>query len=592
MRSAHRCRYSFAATIPTATCPRLAICLVDGCTFVLDCRALAIGRATVASHAVPGYGWRAWEWGNQLSLSESDKPDLVREVERLRARLQVFEALARDPFARFALEHASDAIYWLEEDASIFYANQAASALLGYTRDELLAMKVYELNSELDAARWPAIWGLLKAEGKRTFEAKHRRKDGHVLPVEVTANMLVLDGVEYSCAFVRDISGRKALEQRVRQAEKMEAIGRLAGGVAHDFNNQLAGIMGCAELLRREVAGNARGLQFVDELTGAIHSASDLTSQLLAFSRRGKFLIEPVDLNRSAFEVTKILAHSIDKRVTVETSLQAGTAWTLGDPSQLQNAILNLALNARDAISGGGTITVTTRAVELDAIEIARQQLNVAPGAYVALSVKDTGAGMDAETQQRVFEPFFTTKEGHGGTGLGMAAVYGTVKNHKGAIRIDSEVGRGTEVTLYLPASRPGIPARPDTGALAPMTLQGRVMLVDDEPRLRKVTCQMLEMLGCQVVAFGDGASALAHHREHRGAIDLVLLDMVMPEVSGAETFAALRAVDPQLPVLIVSGYSQDGGAQTLIDAGAVGFLQKPFNMAELAGMLRRALRS
>jgi PAS domain S-box-containing protein len=494
--------------------------------------------------------------------------------------------------ARFALEHASDAMYWMEEDASIFYVNQAASELMGYSRQELLAMKVYELNSELDATRWPAIWGLLKAEGKRTFEAKHRRKDGHVLPVEVTANFLVLDGKEYSCAFVRDISARKALEQRVRQAEKMEAIGRLAGGVAHDFNNQLAGVMGCTELLRREIAGNARGMQLVDELTHAVRSASELTSQLLAFSRRGKFLVEPVDLNRSIDEVTKILAHSIDKRVVVETVLHAEPAWTLGDPSQLQNAILNLALNARDAMPGGGTMTLATQAVELDADTITEQQLGVASGSYVVLTVKDTGVGMDAETQQRVFEPFFTTKEGHGGTGLGMAAVYGTVRNHKGAIRIDSELGRGTVVTVFLPASRAGTPARPDTGQLAPMILQGRIVLVEDEPRLRKVTCEMLEMLGCQVVAFADGASALRYQQEHRDAIDLVLLDMVMPELSGSETFSALRAVDPQLAVVIMSGYSQDGGAQALIDAGAVGFLQKPFGMAELAGMVRRALRA
>jgi two-component system, cell cycle sensor histidine kinase and response regulator CckA len=198
---------------------------------------------------------------------------------------------------------------------------------------------------------------------------------------------------------------------------------------------------------------------------------------------------------------------------------------------------------------------------------------------------------MEAETQQRVFEPFFTTKEGGSGTGLGMAAVYGTVKNHKGAIRLESELGRGTEVTIYLPASRSGAHARPDPGEVEHIYLEGRVMLVEDEPRVRKVTGEMLQLLGLEASLFADGMSAIAFYREQHDTIDLVLLDMVMPEQSGVETFAALREIDPNVPVLIMSGYSQDGDAQSLIDAGAAGFLQKPFNMTQLAAHLRRALR-
>jgi PAS domain S-box-containing protein len=494
-------------------------------------------------------------------------------------------------FARFALERAPYAIYLMTEDASIIHVNQAASEMLGYSVEELLARKVYELNAELDAGRWPAIWGLLKAEGRRNFEGKHRRKDGQVITVEITANFLVLGSREYSCAFVHDISARKSLEQRLRQAEKLEVVGRLAGGVAHDFNNQLAGILGCTELLRAEIGSSNRSGRLLDDLTKAVQMASELTAQLLAFSRRGKFLIEPVDLNRTIQEVTSMLSRSIDKKFAVESRLCSEAAWTLGDPSQLQNAILNLALNARDAMKSGGTIALTTRRMEFDEAAIARMHLNVLAGEYIVLSVRDTGIGMDAETQQRVFEPFYTTKEGGAGTGLGMAAVYGTVKNHKGAIRIDSELGRGTEVTLYLPASRSGTPPRTDTGEVERMTLEGRIMLIEDEPRLLKVTAEMLELLGCEVSAFADGRSALAHFREHRDAIDLVLIDLVMPGLSGSETFFELRAIDPRVQVLIISGYSQDGTAQSLIDAGALGFLAKPFSMAELAGKMRRALR-
>jgi PAS domain S-box-containing protein len=486
------------------------------------------------------------------------------------------ETPALNRFARFALAQLSDATYWMEEDASIIYVNQAACDLMAYSAEELLAMKVYELNTELDAGRWPAIWALLKAEGKRVFEAQHRRKDGKVLPVEITANFLLLDGKEYSCAFVRDISARKELEHRLMQ-------------VAHDFNNQLAGIMGCTDLLRHEVEGSAAATELVDELTGAVLRASEVTSQLLAFSRRGKFMTEPVDLNHLVDEVVKILSHSIDKQIRVDTELDE-SAWTLGDPSQLQNAILNMALNARDAMPDGGTITLRTERVELDEFEVSALHANVAAGDYVALSVRDSGVGMDAETQQRLFEPFFTKKETGAGTGLGMAAVYGTIKHHHGAITVDSEIGRGSLLTVYLPVSRPGAPIRPDVGEVSTMTLQGHVLIVEDEPALLRLTGRMLESLGCEISAFLDGKAALEHYRDYRDAIDLVLLDMVLPGASGSEIFAALRESDPKVRVLFMSGYSQDGQVQALIDAGGCGFLEKPFTLAELAGEVGRVL--
>ncbi len=516
---------------------------------------------------------------------------LRRELGRLSAQLQTVETPGLDRFTRFAVENLSDATYWMEEDASIIYVNEAASQLTGYSMDELCSMKVYDLNVDLDARSWPAIWGLLKAERRRSFEARHRRKDGGILEVEITAHFLELDGKEYSCAFVRDIRERKELELRLRQAEKMEAIGRLAGGVAHDFNNQLAGIMGYAELLRLAVADNPKAMEFVEELSGAVHVAAELTAQLLAFSRRGKFLAEPVDLHRLVRDVVSMLSRSIDKRIQIQTDFQAARPWAQGDPSQLHSVILNLALNARDAMPEGGTITLSTANAVYQPSSDPPPPTGLPPGSYVSLSVRDTGVGMDRETQQRMFEPFFTTKETGAGTGLGLAAAYGTVKNHRGTITVDSEVGRGTLFTIYLPVSRPGTAPKADTAEPPSLRLHGHALVVEDEAAPREVEAQMLEALGCTVTTFEDGRSALEHFREHHASVDLVMLDIVMPGMTGMDTYAAMKAIDPTVQVLVVSGYSLDGEAQAIIDAGASGFLQKPFTMAALAGKAAEILR-
>jgi len=502
----------------------------------------------------------------------------------LRARVHALELQGLDRFTRFAFEHLTDAAYWMNQDASIIHVNEAACALMGYSSEELQRLKIHEFNVDLSDDTWPAIWGLLKAEGHRTFEARHRHKDGRILDVEVRAHFVDFDGEEYSCAFVRDIGERKELELRLRQAEKMEAIGQLAGGIAHDFNNQLASIMGYSELLGRTVTDNARAMKFVRELGKVAQVAADLTSQLLAFSRRGKFRIEPIDLHRLLEDEVLVLSRSLAKNIRIETELNASRAWTLGDPSQLQNALLNLALNARDAMPHGGTLTLSTANVDIGASTEQARALGLPAGSYVELSVRDTGVGMDRELQQRVFEPFFTTKDVGSGTGLGLSAVYGTVKNHKGAIAIESEVGRGTRFVLYLPTSRSGVAALADGDEPASLRLHGHILVVEDEPALRVVSSQMLQDLGCRVTAVADGDSAIQVFRELRGSVDLVLLDLVIPGTSAMDTLETMRQVDPSVQVIVMSGYSRDGQVQAMLDAGAKDFLAKPFNMATLAG--------
>jgi len=530
--------------------------------------------------------------GNRVEIrSVSDRAGEI--CDELRARVSGFTPPGLDHFAQFAIEHLSDAIYWMEEDASIIYVNEAASRLVGYSTDELQTMKVYELNVDVTPETWPAIWALLKAERRRTFEARHQHKNGSVLDVEITAHFLELGGLEYSCAMVRDIRERKLIEQRLRDAEKMEAIGRLAGGVAHDFNNQLAGILGYADVLRLKIADRPDAVELVDQLSHVVREASGVTSRLLAFSRRGKFLIKPVDMHGVLSEVAAVLSRSIDRRVRIETEMGADRTWVAGDPSQLENIFLNLGINARDAMPEGGKLTFATKNLVVGDAPESGPPPDLQAGTYLVVTVTDTGVGIDRASQAMVFEPFFTTKEKAGGTGLGLAAVYGTVKNHKGAIVVDSELGKGTCFTLYLPVIRPTAQARDlgENGEPLGQRLSGHVLLVEDEPGLRDVCSQMLESLGCTVETAADGDSAIRLYREGHARIDVVLLDLLLPKLSGPEVFRKMIATDPGVQVLVMSGFSLDGEAQSMIDKGARGFLQKPFTLAALAAEVGRALR-
>mgnify|MGYP001548236413 FL=1 len=497
-----------------------------------------------------------------------------------------------DRFTQFAVEHLSDATYWMEEDARIIYANEAASRLVGYSIDELMAMRVYDLNVDLDHTRWPAIWALLKAEGTRTFEARHRHRDGRVLEVEIAAHFLELDGKEYSCAFVRDIGERKVLEQRLRHAEKMEAVGRLAGGVAHDFNNQLAGILGYAEVLRLRIGDDQEALDLLSKLTASVNVAAGLPRELLAFARRGKIMVEVIDLHEVVDHAMSVLSRSIDRRIAIESSLEAARPWVLGDSSQLTNVVLNLCLNARDAMPDGGTMTLSTRDVEIGENPDSHPLHDLQAGSYVALSIRDDGIGMDSSTLSRIFEPFYTTKPETGGSGLGLSGVYGAVKNHKGAIDVDSSPGVGTRFTIYLPVTRRSsvMDARRESGEPLGQRLSGHVLLVEDDPSLLDVCARMLDALGCGVTTASDGVKAVQLFETNHEEIDLVLLDLVLPRMNGPETFLAMRDIEPSVQVVVMSGYSLDGEAQSLIESGAIGFLQKPFTLAALARAMTSAL--
>lgn len=499
-------------------------------------------------------------------------------------------------FARFTVDNLSDAVYWVRKDASIAYANQAASEMLGYNRQELEAMYIYQLNPAAPKDTWPKIWDLLEAKGRRTFETTHLAKDGRSIPVEVVANVLMVGDQSYSCAFTRDISERKALEERLRQSQKMEAVGRLAGGVAHDFNNQLAGMMGYAELLKLQHGEDPESVRLLDKILAGIGRASDLTRDLLTFSRQGRHVVRTVDLNQLIAEVERILSHSVDKRIVLKTALCAAPSLIRGDASQLQGAILNLALNGCDAMPTGGTLTLETSIEALSEADCTKYVATALPGNFVRVRVSDTGNGMDAETRTRLFEPFFTTKSmaTGPGTGMGLAAVFSATKSHRGALRVHSEPGAGSSIDLLIP-----LPAGRQLEALADRRpaarpskrLEGaRILVVDDDAFVRDASKLLLEGFGCQVTSVADGQAAVQFYATHQNEIDLVLLDLVMPALDGAGAFAQLRGVNPDVRVLIVSGYSSDISADSLLQEGYCAFVQKPYRRAELATQLERVL--
>ena len=393
---------------------------------------------------------------------------VMREGSRLREQRAV--AVSEEHFQRilkrtqFSIDHASDTIMWLREDGRIAEANEAACEQTGYSRDELLRMTVFDIDAKLSEHPevWPKGWEATRLQGSSLLESVRRTKSGREYPIEIRADYIEYDGEAFNCTFVRDISKRKeaeatlrTTEEQLRQAQKMEAIGQLAGGIAHDFNNLLAVIRGYSELVLTTGEPTDKPTR---EALEAIQSAADrgasLTGQILLFSRRAPLHPEVVEINHVVKDAETLLQRTLGEDVRLVTTLDPNAGWVRLDVHDFQQAVTNLAVNARDAMPKGGRLSMTTASVELDQTFCARHQ-EVAPGPYVMLTVSDTGAGMNADTRNRAFEPFFTTKDIGKGTGLGLSAVYGTVRQNKGVVLLESEPGAGTTFTIYLPRVEP-----------------------------------------------------------------------------------------------------------------------------------------
>jgi two-component system cell cycle sensor histidine kinase/response regulator CckA len=386
---------------------------------------------------------------------------------------------------------------------------------------------------------------------------------------------------------------RLVLERQFQQSQRLESLGVLAGGIAHDFNNILTSVLGNAELALAELPPAAPARENLLEITQASNRAAALCRQMLAYSGRGHFVIEPIDLSALVEDMLDLLRSTISKKVLLTLDLEKGLPLLEGDPSQLSQVVMNLVINAAEAIGEtDGVVAISTGAQEYSSEYLSEGYLKpgLSPGLYLTLEVSDTGCGMDTGAQERIFEPFFTTK--FTGRGLGLSAVLGIVRGHMGTLRLRSEPGRGTTFTLLFPAAavERGASARTQASPTAHWQGEGTILLVDDEETIRAMGARMLAKLGFQVLLAADGREALAVYREHGAEIALILLDLTMPHMDGEETFRELRALDPEVRVVMSSGYSEQDVTSRFVGQGPTGFVQKPYTMALIEERLRAAL--
>jgi PAS domain S-box-containing protein len=466
--------------------------------------------------------------------------------------------------------------------------------LLGYTDAELLALN-------LDEITHPDERPAELAERRRLIEGESRsydllmrllRRDGRAAWVTVSSS-LVQDATGrplYLLAYIRDVSERKLLEEQLRQAQKMEAVGQLAGGVAHDFNNLLTAIIGNAELLLKTIGPeDARRLDLL-EINRAAHRAATLTRQLLAYSRKQVLQPRIVDLNAVVIELTTMLRRLIGEHVALELRLEPNLGRVLADPGQLDQVITNLAVNARDAMPAGGTLTIRTANVDAEDVPPSTPESSPLLGSLVELSVSDVGVGMDERTQAHLFEPFFTTKELGRGTGLGLATVYGIVRQSGGHIRVNTRLNQGSTFTIYLPRVE-GVPehATP-TPPVEPPKGTGTIFVVEDEETVRHLACRVLRANGYRVLEAADPSTALRLAREQARPADLLLTDIVLPGMNGPVLAERLVARWPALKVLYMSGYADEAiERQGALPTGGV-LLEKPFTARQLADRVRQAI--
>jgi two-component system, cell cycle sensor histidine kinase and response regulator CckA len=502
-------------------------------------------------------------------------------------------ARERTTFLNALLENSPLGILVLDAEHRVRLANPAFSRIFGYSQEEVLGRDPDDLISSgtPDLAEEIRRQSLEVLEG-RTVHAttRRRRRDGENVEVELYAVPLIEDGRLIGVyAIYEDTTERHRLEEQLRLSQKMEAIGQLAGGVAHDFNNLLTAILGYSDLLTGQLQESPALLEEVEEIQKAGERAAALTRQLLAFSRRQVLEPKILDLNEVVRNIQKMLGRLIGEDVELSTALADGLPSVRADAGQLEQVIMNLVVNARDAMPRGGRITVETSVVDLDESYV-RRHASISPGSHVMLAVADTGVGMDAATRSRIFEPFFTTK-GKKGTGLGLATVYGIVKQSGGSIWVYSEPGKGTTFKIYLPpveGSAPVVEARPLAAARARGT--ETILLVEDEDLVRTLSRSILQGHGYSVVEASTGAQALELADSYPGAIDLVLTDVVMPDMGAAELVPILRKVRPDARILYMSGYTDDGVIrQGLVTSGSH-FLQKPFTPDGLARKIRAVL--
>ena len=489
--------------------------------------------------------------------------------------------------AQFALDHASDATFWIDRDGRMVYANAAACTMLGYSREELLTLSVPNFDPHASLDDFSRVFERIKARGPYMFEARLRTKAGIDVSVEVSVYYMRFGDDEFMCRYSRDITERIKLESQLRQAQKMEVMGQLTGGIAHDFNNLLAVIMGNTELLQDRLGNDDKPLSAIFR---AATRGAELTRRLLAFSRLQPLKPQAVDLGTLVGEMGDLLRRTLGETIQVEIASEPGLWHAQADRSQLENALLNLALNARDAMRNGGKLRIESSNAILDEA-YAGLHMEVSPGDYVLVSVSDSGAGMSAEVQAHALEPFFTTKDVGEGSGLGLSMVYGFAKQSGGDLVIHSKEGFGSTIKLYIPRAvdsgdRAELSAKTET----PRGQGETVLVVEDESEVRTLVAAVLSSLGYRALTATDGRKGL-RILDEEPKIDLLLSDVVLPGgMSGLDLAKEAKRRVAELKLLFISGYAESVVHHHSPLPEGADLLNKPFRRLELAQKVRAAL--
>ncbi|MBA7525209.1 Sensor histidine kinase RcsC [subsurface metagenome] len=502
--------------------------------------------------------------------------------------------LSEERFSHIA-ENIGDWVWEVDQEGRYTYCNSVVTSILGYTPEEMMGKPFYDYTINQDYEEVKKKGEQILKEGK-TFKNMVSRKihrQGNTVILKSSGTTLLDAGgavIGYR-GVSQDITRELELEEQLRQAQKLESLGTLAGGIAHDFNNILGGILGYASLIKEELPPGSDLLPEVETIITSAKRAAELTRQLLAFARKGHYQPVPVDLNNIVNEVVKLLSRTIDKAVAVETGLSPSLGAVMGDSGQINQMLLNLCLNVCDAMPAGGRLLIKTENIVID--NSGREALpELEMGSYVKLTVSDTGTGIEPEIRERIFDPFFTTKERAGGgkhSGLGLAMVFGIVKSHDGAVKLESEKGEGSAFFIYLPCTEKNAQRGREKEKRVP---EGKetILVVDDKAVLCEVAGRMLETGGYRVILAYGGKEALDIYSRQHQDIDLVILDIIMPDMNGKRVYERLKKINAKVKVLISSGYSKAGQAQAILADGAKGFIQKPYERADMLYKVRDVL--
>jgi PAS domain S-box-containing protein len=511
------------------------------------------------------------------------------EEERIAERKRAEEALREsEERYRSVLEASPDPVVAYDMEGKVIYVDPAFTQVFGWISEELLGRKIDYVPED----NWPEtqmmIDMVLAGENFSGIESRRYTKQGNIVDVTISAAIYPdRDGNPAGSIHVlRDITERKRLEAQLQYAQKIEAVGTLAGGVAHDFNNLLMGIQGNVSLMLMDMDSAHPDYERLKNIEKQIQSGARLTSHLLGYARKGKYEVKPLDLNQLVEETSDTFGRT-KKEITIHQEPAEDLFPVEADPGQIEQVLLNLFVNASDAMPGGGKLILKT--MNITHKDMKGKLYEPKPGNYVLLTVTDTGIGMYKKTMERIFDPFFTTKEMGRGTGLGLASAYGIIKAHGGYIDVDSRRGHGTTFSIYLPATEKEVQRVVRTAERVAKGT-GKVLLVDDEEVVLEVGQELLEATGYTVLTAKDGKEAIKVYRKNRDNIDIVVLDMVMPNMGGGEAYDRMKEMNPNVKVLLSSGFSIDGEASEILERGCSGFIQKPFTMKELSGEIGKIL--